>query len=176
MDKARKTQIYNIVRIIGIALLLLIIFKGVFLLVLLIGLSFSMSYVVNNLGLRKIGIELVTFVAVVAGLKYGPWVSLLITFVLITYHLVMGGFLDVYVFWVIPAYCLAAIISGFLPQADVVQLGIYASIAINANNTFFTAIRSPGYLFNYMIYVTTNIIFNVIVFTLFGKPMLLLIR
>jgi hypothetical protein len=119
---------------------------------------------------------LVTFIGVISGLKYGPWVALGITFILITYHMVAGGFIDKYVLWVIPAYCLAAVISGFMPAADVVQLGIYATFAINISNSLFTILLNPTYLPRYLIYAATNIIFNILLFTFFGKPMLLLIK
>jgi hypothetical protein len=170
-----KKQLFYTFRIIAIVLLLLLIFKGVVFFVLLIGLSLSMSFIVNNLGLRRIGLEMVTFIAVLSGLKYGPWIALGITFVLITYHLVMGGFIGEYVLWVIPSYCIAAIIAGFFPQADIQQLGIYSTAGINIISTFFTAVRSPGYLAQYMLYVVTNILFNVFLFTVFGKILLFFI-
>ena len=174
MKKEKKREILKIVRIIAVALLLLAIFKGVLILVILMGLSFSMSYIVNNFGLRKIGLELVTFIAVITGMKYGPWIALLITFILISYHIVAGGFLDTYILWVIPAYCLGGIIAGFLPHMDVVLLGILVTLGICGNNLFWTAMTSPGNIPNYMIYVVTNIMFNVFLFSVFGRIILLL--
>ncbi len=173
MDKSKKKKLFNIVRIIAFALLLYLLFKGVALLVLLIALSFGLSFIINHLPIRNIGIELVTFIAVLSGLKYGPWISLIITFILITYHLVAGGFLGIYVLWVIPAYCLTAVISGFFPQADIIMLGSYATIAINANNLFFTAVTSPSFVPKYSLYVITNILFNLLLFSLFGNLFLL---
>ncbi len=175
MNKDKKKKLFLIVRGITILLLLLLIFKGIAFLVIIIALSIGLSFIINNFPIRNIGLELVTFIAVLSGLKYGPWIALAITSILITYHLVAGGFLDKYVLWVIPAYCITAIISGFLPYADVVQLGIYATFAININNIVFTALSNPVYLPKYLIYVITNIIFNILLFTLLGRPMLLLI-
>ena len=176
MDKKKKKSLGAIIKIIVMTLLLIFLLKGVAFLVILIALSIGLSFIINNFPIRNIGLELVTFIAVLSGLKYGPWTALFITFILITYHMVAGGFLDRYVLWVIPAYCIAAVMSGFMPSVDVVQLGIYVTFAININNIFFTAITGPAYLPRYMIYVVTNIMFNVFLFTLLGKPMLLLIR
>ncbi len=176
MDKEKKKKLFGVIRIVAIVLLAAAVLKGVAMLVLLIGLSFGISFIMNNFPIRQLGIELVTFIAVLTGLKYGPWTSLLITFVLITYHMVAGGFIANYMLWVIPAYCIAAVISGFLPYADVTRLGIYATFAINANNLFFTVITGPGNLARYFPYAVTNILFNIFIFTVFGTPMLLLIR
>lgn len=165
MKKIIKRKYFKYVKIIAIFLLLFAIFKGVFVLFMLIGLSFAISFLVNNFPIRNLGIELVTFIAVLTGWRYGPLPALLITFVLITYHMVAGGFLGSYVLWVIPAYCVAAIIAGFLPQIDITLLGIVITVGINLNNVFFTAITSPGYLPKYMIFVITNVLFNILLFT-----------
>jgi hypothetical protein len=176
MKEKKRRDLSKILRWVAIVLLLVVILRGFLLLVVLIGLSIAISFLVNNFPIRQLGIELVTFIAVLSGLKYGPWVALLVTFILITYHMVAGGFIGNYVLWVIPAYCVAAVISGFLPYAEVTELGIYATFAINLNNIFFTAITGPTFLPRYIPYAITNVIFNVFLFTVFGQPMLLLIR
>ncbi len=176
MDKSNKKKLYHLARIVAIVFLLLVLMKGVMLLVILIALSFGISFIMNNFPIRQLGIELVTFIAVLSGLKFGPWIALLITFILISYHMIAGGFFGNYLLWVIPAYCITAVLSGFLPYADVIQLGIYATFAINLNNLFFTLITGPTNLTRYLPYAITNIIFNVFLFTLLGKPMLLFIR
>jgi hypothetical protein len=176
MEKKNKKNFSLILRIILVSLIFILLLKGVAFLVILIALSIGLSFIINNFPIRNIGLELVTFIAVLSGLKYGPWIALGITFILITYHMVAGGFLDKYVLWVIPAYCLAAVISGFMPATDVVQLGIYATFAINISNSLFTLITSPSYLPRYLIYAVTNILFNIFLFTFFGMPILLLIR
>ena len=84
--------------------------------------------------------------------------------------MVAGGFLGNYVLWVIPAYCVAALIAGFLPQISIVTLGITITIGINLNNVIFTALTSPGYLPKYLIFVITNILFNVLLFTTIAEP------
>lgn len=170
-----KKKIIRYIKILGILALLFAIFKGVFILFLLIALSFSMSFVVNTLNLRSIGLELVTFVAVLSGMKYGPWIGLLISLVLISYHMLAGGFFANYLMWVIPAYSLAGLIAGFFPATDVTTLGIYVTFGININNTIWTALTSPGYLPKYMIFVVTNIVFNMLLFSLFAKTVLLLL-
>lgn len=162
-------------KILGIFLLLFAIFKGVMILVLLLALSFSMSFIVNTLNLRTIGLELVTFVGVLAGVKYGPLTGFLISLALISYHMLAGGFFANYLLWVIPAYSLAGLFAGFFPAMEISTLGIYLTVGINLNNTIWTAVASPGYLPKYMIFVVTNVIFNFILFSILAKPILLLL-
>ena len=174
MDKKTKKQLTKIFRIIVIFALCLAIFKGIFVLVILILISLSMSFVVNNLNLRQFGFELVTFVAVLSGMKFGPIPALIISFILITYHMLAGGFFAPYLMWVLPAWSIAGLISGFFPAADISKLGLYITLGININSTFWTAITSPTYLPKFMIFVVTNIIFNFLLFSLLAKPILLL--
>ncbi|AJF61661.1 TPA: hypothetical protein HA239_03780 [Candidatus Woesearchaeota archaeon] len=174
MNKEKKKQLLNIARIVAIVLLLYVVLKGILVLSVLILLSLSMSYIINNYGLRQYGLELVTLVAVLTGVKYGPVPSLILTFILITYHMLAGGFFAKYVFWVIPAYTIAGFISGFFPATAVTALGLYATLGINISNTFFTAVTSPGYLFKYLPFAVTNVIFNVILFAVAARPLLLL--
>ena len=175
MEKSTRKNIVKYIRIILITLLLLIILKGIVVLVILIILSFGISYLVNNFPIRQLGIELVTFIAVLTSIRYGPWASLIITFVLITYHMLAGGFIGTYVFWVIPAYCIAAIIAGFFP-IEIIKLGLYFTLGVNASNLIFTAINSPSYLTRYLPYAITNILFNIFIFTLFGNIALVFVR
>ena len=91
-----------------------------------------------------------------------------------------GGFIGSYVFWVIPAYCIAAIITGFAVTTgflpiEITRLGLYFTIGVNANNIIFTAINSPSYLTKYLPYAITNILFNIFIFTLFGNIALALV-
>jgi len=169
-----KAQLVRIIRWIAVFVLLLAIFRGVFILGLLILASFSMSFVINNLNLRQFGFELVTLVAVLSGMKYGPLPALIISFILITYHMLAGGFFASYLLWVIPAWSIAGLVAGFFPAADISQLGIYITLGINANNVVWTGITSPGYLPKFMVFVVTNIVFNFIIFSVLAKPLLLL--
>jgi len=171
MDKDRKKQILNILRILAVLVILYALFKGVLILIVLIFLSLSMSFLVNHFKLRNIGIELVTLVAVLSGIKYGSTVSLILTFFLILYHLAAGGFFGPYWFWTIPAWSMAGFICGFFPNADVVKIGIYATIGINFNNVFFTGVASPGFLPKYLIYAISNVLFNIILFSAIAYPL-----
>ncbi|MFH2020440.1 MAG: hypothetical protein ABIJ34_03440 [archaeon] len=174
MDKKHKKLLSRALKIIAIIVLLFFIFKGLLVLFVLILLSLGLSFIINNLQIRSIGIELVTLIAVLTGMKYGPWTSCVLTFILILYHLATGGFFGPYWFWVIPAYCVAAIISGFMPAADISQLGFYITLGINFNNVLFTGITSPGFLPKYLPYAVTNALFNIILFSLLARPLLLL--
>ena len=175
MNKKNKILLIKIIRIIALIILLFAVFKGVFVLLVLMLLSLSMSYLVNKFQLRNLGIELVTLIAVLTGMKYGPWTALIITFILILYHLSAGGFFGHYWFWVVPTYCLAGVISGFFRVADVATLGMYVTLGINIVSTLFTGITSPTFLPKYLPFVISNIIFNILLFNLVGNVLLLLL-
>ncbi len=174
MNLKNKSKAVKILRVAAIFILLLAIFKGVLVLVILMLLSLSMSYIVNNFHLRQFGFELVTFTGVISGIKFGPLTGMIISFFLITYHMLAGGFFANYLLWVIPAYSLSGLVSGFFPAADPAKIGLYISIGINLNNSFWTALTSPAYLPKYMVFVVTNILFNALLFSLLAKPILLL--
>ncbi|MCM2325075.1 MAG: hypothetical protein NDI94_01310 [Candidatus Woesearchaeota archaeon] len=175
MRKETKKRLIGYLKLIGIMALLFVIFKGIFILVVLIGLSLSMSYLVNQFKLRNFGIELVTLIAVLVGMKYGPISSLIITFILILYHLAAGGFFGTYWFWVIPSYCLAGVIAGFFQAEDISRLGFFLTLGINIVTSLFTAIATPGFLPKHLPFAVSNVIFNVILFNVLGKTLLLLL-
>jgi hypothetical protein len=174
MDKKDKDKIIHMVRLVAVFLLLLAVLKGILVLGILMALSFSMSYIVNKFKLRQIGIELVTFTSIIAGMRFGPLAGLIVALTLITYHLVAGGFLAAYILWVIPSQCIAGAIAGFFPDSNISQIGLYLTLGINANNVFFTGITSPTYLPKYMIFVITNILFNVFLFSVIAPPLIML--
>lgn len=174
LEILKQKRFSNLLKILVFVLVIYFLFKGIALLVILMAFSIGLSYIINSLKIRTIGIELVTFVGVISAVKYGYKIAFIITFILIAYHLVAGGFLGPYVLWVIPAYCLGSVLAGFFPTIDISLLGLFVSVGINLNNIFFTGITSPEYLPKYLIYSTTNIIFNLIIFTFFGKLFLLL--
>ena len=134
MKKKNDTSYKKYLLFLAIFLLLFIIFKGVLIIAILIILSLGMSYIVNNYNLRQYGFELVTFVGVLTGMKYGPLYGLIVSFILITYHMVFGGFIAQYVFWVIPSYSLAGLIAGFFPNSSVSNLGFYLALFTNIIN------------------------------------------
>ena len=175
MKNSRRKRLFKTVKIVAIALLLLTILKGVGILVLLIALSIGLSFFINNFPIRQIGIELVTFIAVLTGLEYGAVTALVITFILISYHLIASNYIGIYVLWVIPAYCAVAAASGLLQRADVIALGILSTLAINLIEIFFTLITEPANLSKHLPYGITNVIFNILLFTLIGRPALALI-
>ncbi|NTV23468.1 MAG: hypothetical protein HGA85_03775 [Nanoarchaeota archaeon] len=164
-----RKKAYKYMRYVGIAALILAIFGGKALFVLLIAMSLGLSFVIQNFPIRQLGLELVTFIAVLTGMRYGALAAVIVTFVLISYHLVMGGFISTYVLWVIPSYCLAGLIAGIFPNADIQAMGTYLTIMINSINSFFTLITSPSQIAKYLPYAVTNILFNIFLFTFFAR-------
>jgi len=76
-----------------------------------------------------------------------------------------------YVIWVIPEYALAAVMAGVL-SGSIAQIGITATIILNAINVLLTFIVSREHLPRYLPYAATNVIFNTILFTQAGEAVM----
>jgi hypothetical protein len=155
--------------ILGILLLLFLLFKKIFLVSILVVSSFFISYVMSNIRIKSIGLELVTLSAVITGKIYGPLMGLIVAFILIIFHFMISGILGVFMLWVVPTYCIVGVFAGIFPINDIVNLGIYLSIFLNIVYLSFTLIFSPGRISKLLPYSITNVIINVILFSTIGK-------
>ncbi|MAG07978.1 hypothetical protein CMO89_00750 [Candidatus Woesearchaeota archaeon] len=155
----------------GIALLFLLLFKKIIVISLLVISSFVISYIINAFGLKAIGLELVTLSAVITGKIYGPLMGFIIALVLITFHLIMSGYLDIYILWIIPSYALVGILAGLFSGFSITQLGIALTILLNFIYLFFTLMFAAGNLTKLLPYSLSNVIINIILFSTIAKPL-----
>ena len=153
---------------------LMILLRGAIIIPILIIISFSLSFLINNFPIRNVGIELATFIGIIIGRIYGPLWGFISCGSLILIHILAGGFFGIYALWVIPTYAIAGALSGFI-KGDIVSIGIGLSVFINVVEGIFTSIFSPAFLVKHIPYAITNVIFNVILFTLFGNVVLFFI-
>ena len=155
-------------------LLLIILLKGAIIIPMLIIASLLVSFLINNFPIRNVGIELATFIGIIVGRIYGPLWGFISAGSLVFVHIIAGGFFGIYVFWVVPTYAVAGALGGII-QADIVSLGIGLSIFINVIEGIFTLIFTPPFLSKHIPYAVTNVVFNMILFTLLGNLILILI-
>ena len=170
----------NRVFLIAISLLILaFVLQKFFIIAILAVGSVAISFFIGTFQMAKsIGIELVTFTAVLTGFVFGPVMGAIIALVLIILHLIIGQFsAGPYILWVIPAYVTMGFLSGTLTgDISFDLLGIYLTLAINLFNLILTVITFPQNLGNYLPFSVTNILFNFLLFSQLGLPLASLIK
>lgn len=162
-----KLDVY--IFIAGIALLVVLALTNLLVISLLLLLAFMISLFFHKFGLRIIGVELVTFIAVVTGYVYGAFIGAAIAIVLIIFHLLVSGYHGIYFAWVIPEYPVAAYVASLMSAQSIVSVGIFITIALNIVNIIFTAIASRQYLARHLPYALMNVVFNIALFTVAGQ-------
>ncbi|MBI2578937.1 MAG: hypothetical protein HYW26_04465 [Candidatus Aenigmarchaeota archaeon] len=157
------------VALLAAALALVAVYAKLFAVVLLIAGVVFVSFIVQQFSLRTVGLELVTFATVVSGIVYGPVVGAALGAVLVLIHLVFSGYFGVYYFWVIPVYAFGGFLASAWSGQGVVSLGINITLVIHAINMAFTFALNRNNMFNYGLYAVTNVVFNFILFVVFGQ-------
>jgi hypothetical protein len=130
---------------------------------LLILASVAISFAINRINLRYIGIELVMFAAVITGFVYGPVAGAFTGAILMIFHLSMGQYIGPYVLWVVPAYGAAGFLAGSF-DIPIATLGMYITILVNAVEIFFTLAFNRAFIVQFSVWSFTNIAFNLILF------------
>lgn len=149
-------------------IILLSLFSKIFAILLLLAGVVLVSAVVNHFNLRIIGLELATFATVVSGVVYGPVIGAVVGIILVTIHLLLSGYFGVYYLWVIPGYGLAGYLASQWSAQNIITLGMTITILLHAINMLFSFFFRRQDLFRYLIYVVTNVVFNFIMFAVFG--------
>ncbi len=162
--------------VIGIVLFAVLALTNLLAIALLLAFAFILSFFIQRFGLRMIGIELVTFVSVVAGFVYGPFVGITIALVLIIFHLLVSGYFGIYFAWVIPEYPIAAYIASTMTGQGIISVGILIVIGLNVINIFLTAIAYRQNIGKYFLYAVTNVLLNVILFMAAGQLVVDILR
>lgn len=91
-----------------------------------------LAFFVGIFELKKIGIELVTFTTVLAGVVYGPVVGLMMGLFMVTVHFILTKSLGPYILYCVPMMGVIGFLAGSgLFAGDVVMLGIILSLFYN---------------------------------------------
>ncbi len=155
--------------IIGLVLIAVLALTNLLIISLLLGVAFILSFLIQKSGLRIIGVELVTFIAVIAGYVYGPFIGIVISIVLIVFHLLVSGYFGIYFAWVIPEYPVAAYIASTMSGQGIIYAGVFITVALNIANIIFTAIAYRQNLGKHIPFALGNIVFNIVLFTVAGQ-------
>ncbi|MBI4015028.1 MAG: hypothetical protein HY365_03685 [Candidatus Aenigmarchaeota archaeon] len=153
---------------IGFAAAALLYLSGAALAALLCAVSVATSILIGAAKLRSVGIEFVTFSAVVLGVTYGSGIGALAALILMTLHMVIGGYTGAYVLWVLPVYAGVGFAAGTVGGSPF-SLGIMLSVFANLANIVFTWLFSRQYAAGFLPFAVSNVIFNLVVFRLLGS-------
>ena len=164
-----KPDVY--IFVIGLVLIGALVMTNLFFVSILLAVAFVLSFFINKFGLRAIGIELVTFIAVITGFVYGAFVGVAVALVLITFHLLVSGYFGIYFAWVIPEYPVVAYIASAMAGQNIVFVGIFITVALNIFNIVLTALVYRQNMGKHLVYAASNIVFNVILFLVAGQFM-----
>lgn len=142
----------------------------------LVLLSIGVTLFVRLTQIRAVGLEIVTFIAIVTGFAYGSVWGASIGFLLMGFHLLASQYLGIYIAWVIPEYAVLGFLAGVFSSMDIVTFGIYSAIGVNAFNIFMTLLLYRQNLAKFALFAVTNIMINIFLFSAFGAPVLGILR
>ena len=83
-----------------------------------------------------------------------------------------GKMPGMYILWVMPAFTLAGHLAGRFSSVEIVRLGFSISLGLQLFFIFMTVLLMRSSAAKYMRYAILNVIFNYIVFSAFGPPLL----
>jgi len=130
------------------------------------------SWATSELSLRWTGIEAATLTTVLVAVAFGPVYGAVIGFLTIVLQMMAGGYIGMYMLWVVPSYAIAGFLVGSMATGGIVQTGIYTIVGLQAVFSLFTLALSPGRIGKYLPYAVGNVIFNVLAFQMLA-PMIL---
>ena len=163
---------WKYVAVLAVIVALIAVYVKLFAVVLLLVAMILVSVFINYFHLRMLGIELVTFATVILGIAYGPAIGAVVGLVFVLISLVFSGYFGIYYLWVVPQYAIVGyLVSGWADQ-NIVSLGLNITIALQILNLVLTYLFDRYSFFSHIIYSVTNIIFNFIIFALFGQMVL----
>jgi hypothetical protein len=133
----------------------------------LVVMAFILTMLVRTFHLRMLGLELATFLTILSGYLYGPEAGMIVGLVSILFHLIGGGYsFGLFYFCIVPTYVLIGLLAGMWSSQPITSLGIYLVLLLNGINLGFTLLFTPGGLVRHVPFALTDILFNVMLFTL----------
>ena len=140
---------------------------GQFVFVMLVFAGLALAFFLGEWQLRKVGIELVTFISVLVGFVYGPSAGLMIGGVLVALHFVLACNLGAHLLYCIPAMALIGFLAGYGDAwpFGVAMLGVSLSALYNiVTGAIGTAMF--GDFFEELVWSGSNFALNYALFTL----------
>lgn len=161
--------------VVVILLLLLFSFRFLFAVVLLILVSIIIGFALRPFRSLSLGVEVGLFATVVSSMTHGIKAGIIVGLAVLTAKLIAEGSLSVYSLVIYPSHLIVAVMAGLFADASVVTVGIAAALFHN----LFTGILSFFFLgapaSKVFIYTSTNILFNLLLFSAVGPAVIRLL-
>ena len=158
-----------------LAILLSFIFKQVIFIVIFSIINALLLSIERTTGISQ-DIEFSTFSSVlftrVYGLKWGLFMAIFTKFVANLYN---STFRIDHLFMIV-GYSIAALITHSLPGVNIMWVGIIATIVVNIYIYVVSKYITMLSMFEIVIYGSTNLIFNLLIFSIFSNPVAGLMR
>ncbi len=164
--------------LIGLALLSLVAgLFGQFIILMLIIAELVLAFFIGGFDLKKIGIELVTLIVVLAGMAYGPLVGLVLGIVLLTFRFILTRGLGPYIVYCIPAMGIVGLMAGYASignwfGGNITIIGISLSLLYNLITGGLGCLIMQDF-FDELVWSGSNFVLNFILFT-YAAPIILL--
>lgn len=143
------------------------LFTSIMVFVGLIALTLVVSYIAAKTQLKKLGLELVTFTTVIAGVSYGIVPGIITGAVLILAHDIITKRISTYLLWVVPVFGLMGAIASIFAGTDLVILGV--GLAVFAHMVFLTGqTLTSKFPLTYIPYFAVNVLLNFFLFSNFA--------
>jgi len=147
---------------------------GHFIFIVLILAEIALAFFVGVFEFKKIGVELVTFTTVLAGIVYGPVVGLALGAILVTTHLILTKSLGPYILYCIPMMGVVGFLAGTLNAGDATTLGVALSLAYNLVTGGLGSVMMKDF-FEELVWSGTNFALNYVLFLKVAPIILLML-
>lgn len=164
LDQLKQPIVYRAVGIIALLAIGVFFFTSYLVTAALVAGVGIVSWSVNKMNMKRIGIELTTLSTVLIGVVYGPLIGAAAGFGLIILQITAGQYSGGYIIWVIPSYPVAGAIAGIQSGMEIFALGAGLIIGMQTVFAALTSFSSAGRLDKYLPYAVTNVLFNLAVF------------
>ena len=134
----------------------------------LVMITVGIALIMNLSGFKILGLEFATLSTIVFGYAFGPKFGAIMGLILILLQIIIGGYINVYVMWVVPGYIVLGFLAGLLNGYAIGTLGPVLTGIMLFTFSLFTFLLTPGALPHYLPYAGSNFIINLILFNFFA--------
>lgn len=167
---------YKILHLIDVKALIIIacfaiavfFFLKIFIISILIIATLAVSFLFSKLRVKSLGIELVTFTTVLIGYSYGPGIGMLVGVFLILFHVIIAKYIGSYLLWTFPKYIIIGYLAAVLSFMSIQNIGLLIVVIFNIIYMFLALIFFKDSIVKQLIWISTNIVFNVLLFLFVG--------
>ena len=161
---------YGVVALLTMIFILLLGSYKVLLLVPLLAANVAVSWMRRHVTISWVGFELILITTVFSGAAFGSVAGIVMGVICLFTNYAFSKSHHHYFFLTVPIYMFIGFIAAFIPLESLVGWGIVVTFFYNAVS-FMISKAAGAKMFNIVMFMITNILFNIFLFVRFG-PML----